>query len=421
MKRSLYLVGLCVIAGCLDWAPPDVLPSINGIEGVGPAEAIAPRPEDEAAWEAHAGDRVPAARRISTADPVLLVTGSGLAGTTAARAEGEDGQGTISFEIEETSMSSVRLRFPPALGIAGGLFLLSIVTPLGEANAQVFFLQGERGADGAGLDCTVDACTVDRDLVVEGRLAVAERPMCPQGYVWDDTEPDFVLCVRDGIDEMVRVGDFWVDRYEASVWASEDCTGTQYGEEDDWATVGTFPYHGQFDTPLYACSVSGERPSRYLTWFQAQAACSASGKHLITNAEWQAAVEGTDDPAAGSTGAGGTCVTSGSLRNTGGGTRCISYWGAEDMIGNVREWVADWYGQGGNTDDGSQPAEYFGDGYWNVDAAEFQGRYGSHFPAAGLRGGYWSNGAQAGAFSVTLAHAPSNSGNYIGFRCARNH
>ena len=45
--------------------------------------------------------------------------------------------------------------------------------------------------------------------------------------------------------------------------------------------------------------------------------------------------------------------------------------------------------------------------------------YGSVLPAAGLRGGNWNNGTQAGAFALNLNNAPSNSNNNIGFRCAR--
>jgi formylglycine-generating enzyme required for sulfatase activity len=161
------------------------------------------------------------------------------------------------------------------------------------------------------------------------------------------------------------------------------------------------------------------RPSAYLTWFQAQAACAASGKHLITNAEWQAAVIGTRDPGA-SDGTGGACLTSvSSPREAGLGTACVSYRGAEDMIGNFWEWTSDWYGQGADGDDGSQPMEYFGDGYWNVDAAHHQGEYGAHFPSGGFRGGAYNNSTQSGVFALYLRNAPSISAADQSFRCAR--
>ncbi len=326
-----------------------------------------------------------------------------------------------------------------------------------DAWGQTFFLQGADGANGADgavgtpgpagdpeLACADGECTFEGDLIVDSDvevtgsgafevlevslLTVTESvwlPDCPSGYELDP-DPDgdgITLCTRDlgggVLDEMVRVGDIWVDRFEATVWENPDCTGAQYGDTDDWGSVGdTFPYHGQFSEPLHACSVQGEIPSRFLTWFQAQAACAASGKRLITNAEWQAAVAGTVDPGP-SSGAGGACVTSGDLRSTGGGSSCVSYWGAEDMIGNLYEWVDDWYGQGGDDDVGFQPAQYSSDGYWNVDSAMAQAPYGTHFPAAGLRGGMWADGTRAGAFTMTLSTAPSTSYPFAGFRCAR--
>ena len=36
-----------------------------------------------------------------------------------------------------------------------------------------------------------------------------------------------------------------------------------------------------------------------------------------------------------------------------------------------------------------------------------------------LRGGNWNNGANAGAFTLNLNNAPTNTNNNIGFRCAR--
>jgi hypothetical protein len=421
-------------------------PTIDGIDGTGPNVPVNPRPEDRSDWDAHAADRAAASHRVSTVDQDLVITGVALEETESVLAEGLSGQGTIEFTIEEASMNRVRVRFPAALTIAGGLFLLTLTTPDGVAEAQVFFLQGQDGADGeqglqgeqgppgadgadgdSVLTCAAGVCTLDQDLVVSGIITSDELtvetsvwlPECPQGYERDETETDFVLCTN-GLDEMVKVGDFWVDRYESSVWVNDDCTGTQYGDTNDWAAVSaTFPYHGQFTTPLHACSVSGVTPSRYLTWFQAQAACAASGKHLITNAEWQQAVEGTVDPGS-SAGGGGGCVTSAAgPRVTGGGTSCVSYWGVEDMIGNLRELVADWYGQGSDTDDGAQPAEYFGDYYLNVNPAQYTAR-AEHFPAAGNRGGNFANGTSAGAFATNLADSPGNAIYDLGFRCARS-
>jgi formylglycine-generating enzyme required for sulfatase activity len=37
---------------------------------------------------------------------------------------------------------------------------------------------------------------------------------------------------------------------------------------------------------------------------------------------------------------------------------------------------------------------------------------------AGLRGGNWNNGTNAGVFTLNLNNAPSNTNTNIGFRCA---
>jgi formylglycine-generating enzyme required for sulfatase activity len=249
-------------------------------------------------------------------------------------------------------------------------------------------------------------------------------------------EPRHIILCSNGRDEMVKVGDFWVDRYEASVWSDAACSATQYGGASD-NYPATFPDSGQVRAPenrLYACSRSGVTPSRYLTWFQAQAACAASGKSLISNADWQAAVAGTNDPGASSVDA-GLCLTSGgdarptgrAGRNPGGGDSCISLWGTEDMIGNLFEWTSDWWqaGRGWMATDG-ETADVWPDGYsadnsdttWNLNGRAYGASgWANGLPAAALRGGNWTNGAQAGAFALDVRNAPSSSGNGIGFRC----
>ena len=322
----------------------------------------------------------------------------------------------------------------------------------------VFFVQGEQGPVGEDgetvVECDADGCELGHDLVIEGDLEASGAtssgdldaaeaslgsvttsflsvsqsvwfPDCPPGYLrfGEEGVPEHVTLCRRGLDEMVRVGDIWVDRYEASVWESEDCSGTQFGGDiHNWDTiVDVFPYNGQFTLPAFACSVSDVRPSRWLTWFQAQAACAASGKHLLTNAEWQAAVIGTYDPGT-SVGMGGTCVTAeGAYRATGEGGACRSFWWVEDMIGNLWEFTSDWYGQGDDGESDHQPPEFNGDGYWNVDAAEYQGEYATHFPPVGWRGGCYNNTSRAGAFALVLGYAPSHRGRDEGFRCARGY
>jgi formylglycine-generating enzyme required for sulfatase activity len=290
-------------------------------------------------------------------------------------------------------------------------------------------VDGNLDVVGAG---TFDTLEVN-DLTV---LMSVWLPECPQGYLRDESREDIILCVR-GRDEMVKVGDFWVDRYEASVWSDAACSETQYGGGSD-NYPATFPDSGSFTTPLYACSRSGVAPSRELTWFQAQAACAASGKSLITNAEWQMAVEGTMDlpadalnPTRCLTVAAGPRSTRLAGSHPGGGDSCISNWGAEDMIGNLWEWTSDWWqaGRGWMPGDGeiadSWPDGYSSDnqdGTWNLDGRAHRGDFPVNgLPAAGLRGGSWRYATQAGAFAFMVEHAPSSPGVTFGFRCARSY
>jgi formylglycine-generating enzyme required for sulfatase activity len=243
---------------------------------------------------------------------------------------------------------------------------------------------------------------------------------------------------------MVKVGDFWIDRYESAVVSADyfnggrcDGAGTIYGGAtavDDYPS--TFPDNGQFTAPVYACSVSGEVPSRWVTWFQAQQACLLAGKRLCSNEEWQAAVAGTNDPGAFGS-AGGACHTiGGDARATGragatpgGSTSFIGRWGAEDLIGNLWEWVGDWQpsGRTWQTQDlglvNGWPQGYSADNSdrtWSVNGrtlADDDIGYVDGLPSAMLRGGSWGHGADCGAFAVNMDSAPSRTRVNFGSRC----
>jgi len=223
--------------------------------------------------------------------------------------------------------------------------------------------------------------------------------------------------------DMAAVGDFCVDKYEASVWSSST-GGTPYGGAGTTCGSDITDYpcnkNGNNCTNIYARSIPGVTPSRCITWFQAAQACANSGKHLITNMEWQIAATGSPDPDADvvnqNVDPAITCnVDSVGIVNTGnssgGGTPCISRWGTYDMVGNVWELVDMWNSAPlvGNAFDWT--GTFSDDGYWGNSVLQV---------SAALRGGFWLDGPAAGVFALFLSNAPSDVGFSIGFRCARS-
>jgi formylglycine-generating enzyme required for sulfatase activity len=201
-------------------------------------------------------------------------------------------------------------------------------------------------------------------------------------------------------DEMVAAGPICIDKYEVSVWSSPT-GGTQYGTSSD-----NYPCadNGQNCSNIYARSVAGVTPSRFITWFQAQQALANSGKRLPTNAEWQQAVAGTPDSTA--------CnVSTGSVSSTGANVGCVSRFGAFDMVGNDWEWVAEWV-----------PSSSACPG-WGTFSDDFMCLSGAsttdQFPGALVRGGNFAGTTTAGRFAVVGNTPPSSSSDRIGFRGAR--
>ncbi|MBN4050310.1 SUMF1/EgtB/PvdO family nonheme iron enzyme [Desulfobulbus sp. AH-315-M07] len=236
---------------------------------------------------------------------------------------------------------------------------------------------------------------------------------------------------------MVSVGDFCVDKYEALI-VSEDfyndgaCDGTCVEGSNCFGSGGsanpadnypaTFPDNGNWTVPLYACSVEAVIPSRMMTWFQASQACANAGKHLITNAEWQTAAAGTPDDQA-------SCnISTTAPEANGNRADCVSAHGVLDMVGNLFEWTANWFVTGvpwqmadGDSTNTAWPASYGDDAIWNLNGRTQSdpAGYVDGLPATALRGGYWGVGPAGGVFALLLNHGPSHRFTTIGFRCAR--
>lgn len=251
---------------------------------------------------------------------------------------------------------------------------------------------------------------------------------CPRGYTRVTNEAGFpvgaVLC-RKGADDVVKVGEgasaFWADRFEASVWDNFAATSPSqpYGTAND-NYPSTFPDTGQWSVKLYAVSKSGFVPSMYLTWFQANAACRASGKRLLTGSEWLSMAKGTpDDP--------GKCNTTGSVvRATNAAGACVSDWGAQDAIGNVAERNDEWYAGLGDASMSATPwpasgvsGDYGGDGTWGIASKAYPGTSGpvTGLPAPAVRGSDNTYGTASGIFALYVAASPSYWSAGTGFRC----
>jgi formylglycine-generating enzyme required for sulfatase activity len=154
--------------------------------------------------------------------------------------------------------------------------------------------------------------------------------------------------------------------------------------------VGTNPSH-----------FNGDRlPVERVTWNDARSYCGAVGMRLPTEAEWEYAAR-----------AGSTVSRYGDLDaiawyrgNSGSQTREVAQrqpnaWKLYDMLGNVWEWVADWYGYYGQSPSKDPPGPSQGE-----DRT--------------LRGGSWGFDARNARVSGRTSLQPGGRSIYdVGFRC----
>lgn len=331
---------------------------------------------------------------------------------------------------------------PP--GLPDETVVSELQTSVAKLQAQVDALQSKTDTLQSTADVLqtkveeLDSKNASLQAKVDALEAQATNPDCPIGYAsaakpFVLTNPDSVLC-KKGDDEVVKVGAgaaaFWIDRYEVSIWQG---TTQKFANVDDSSPA--FPKNGQAIEPWVAMSVSAVTPSRYLTWLQAQAACRAGGKRLPQGEEWLAAARGTSDPDLNDGSQNTRCSTNAAaIRPTGGAgdpastpqaDGCFSDWGADDMIGNLREMTDQWYAMlvGPDIYSSWPSVDYGSDQTVGIGPSACLNGPGSgcatqlSVPIPAQFGGSWYGGTDAGLFAVAIDASPASWHEATGLRC----
>jgi formylglycine-generating enzyme required for sulfatase activity len=247
---------------------------------------------------------------------------------------------------------------------------------------------------------------VNKQLVAaqqEELLKLAQRGIHPPDGMVLVPAGEFLMGAEDGLPDArpmhrTYLSSFWIDKYEVTNAQYRQCvaSGVCLPPKDRQA----------FDDPQHV-----RHPITNVTWVQARTYCHWIGRRLPTEAEWEKAARGTDGrryPWGNSEELLRSRLKERNLRSgsnevdpVGSLPESASPYGVFDMVGNVWEWVKDWYAE---------------DFYTAAPSRDPQGPLRGSFRV--LRGGDWSQSLLELRASYRGWDEMTYWGPTLGFRCA---
>jgi len=251
--------------------------------------------------------------------------------------------------------------------------------------------------------------SVDEDVVPVN----PEMVIIPAGEFWMGCNEVVDLeCENDEKPyHKVFLNSYNIDKYEVTAGEYKECVIA--GNCTAAATVSELGPNCNYEN-----SGKENHPINCVNWSQAESYCKWKGKRLPTEAEWEKAARGTDGRKhpwgnlkescnyaviSEAISGGNGCGTNGTME-VGSKVLGISPYGVHDLIGNVWEWVADWYS-----------SDYYSISPEINPIGPITGTYKI------IRGGSWYGDSEgylrsSSRNSVSLDHQSISSG----FRCAKS-
>jgi formylglycine-generating enzyme required for sulfatase activity len=223
----------------------------------------------------------------------------------------------------------------------------------------------------------------------------------PSGsFLMGSTDADTEAEIQEKPQHTVYLDGYWIDQTEVTQGMFKRCIASTTCPD----VVHDLEQNPNFTNPDY-----DNHPAIYVTWDQAKTYCERVGRRLPTEAEWEKAARGTDGrlyPWGNTPPNGNQALFNKALNGTrpvGGYPDGISPYGALDMIGNVREWVTDFYSE-----------YYYGESAERNPTGPTEAKDNEHV----LRGASWTDAVHYARIAMRFHHVPWSPGDNRGFRCS---